>query len=273
MKLIDLSGISATAGYPGLANNPNVLVGLDFLQQAYKELFAKCAQMAALSGNPTILEGLVQTGNNISAGGVYYNGEIFLCNGVTISGSPLSYIACSWIPNPTDTGSNMTVLSDSSQVSIHNQRTLAFTYSSSPNTGNLPDFNSWVPNQINLNASAIAALQNTINPLLVGAWTNLSGLYTNSWSDTGNPFNVGRYRIEGKYAVLSGNISGGGNATAAFTLPVGFRPLNRCDFETACTGSSFFSGLMTVLPTGVCTMYWPSGGPNNSLEGIRIPLD
>ena len=159
MKLIDLSGITLSKGYPGLANNPNVLVGLDFLQQAYRELFAKCAQSVSPTASVTILEGMILSGGAISAGGVYYNGEIFLYNGGSISGVSSPYIACSWIPNPTDTGANQTVLSDGSQVSIHNQRTLTFTYSSIANTGNLPDYNSWVQNQVYINTGAISTLQ------------------------------------------------------------------------------------------------------------------
>lgn len=174
MRQIDTSGITASKGYPLLANNPNATVGLDFIQDLFTDIVTRLG--IAIDNqrftNPMILNGLGLSGNTISAGAMYYTvggtaGEIFIYNGGSPSGTAgLPYIACSWIPNPTDVSPNQTVLSDGSQVSIHNQRTLTFTYSSTP--GNLPNYAvlvgssyvlQWVPTQIAVNAANIAALQ------------------------------------------------------------------------------------------------------------------
>jgi len=266
MRLIDTSGITASKGYPLLANNPNVVVGIDFIQQGLAELFAKCAQSVSPGGNPTILEGMALSGNNISAGGVYVPalGEIFIYNGGNISGSPNTYIACSWVPNPTDTSPYQTTLSDGSQVSVHNQRTLTFAYSSTPGTGNIADFGTWVQNQVSLNTQSI-------NELIPEAWISMS--YNNSWANYGNGYSNGRFRLEGDKLVLSGAIYGGASGTSVMIMSPGWQPTNKVTVAVPVYyAGAITMGYLTILPNGTLSITYPGSITFVSLDGISIAL-
>lgn len=281
MRIIDTSGLTATKQMPLLGNVANEsfltgdnskILGIDFLQEAYSEITTKLAQAICPSGNATILEGFSPTGSSMPAGGVYYNGEIFIYNGGTISGSVTSYIACFINDDPNDNGTRApyTTLSDNSQVSIHKRRSLSFSYASGPNTGDLPDYGSWVQNQVNLNETQIASNVSAISALQGGSWQPLSGLYVNSWANTGGSYYNGRYKLENGYVVLSGNMQGGVSGTICFTLPAGYRPTQRVDLNLS-TNSSY-AAYITILSTGVVTVYFTSGATTFSFEGLRFPL-
>ena len=65
-------------------------------------------------------------------------------------------------------------------------------------------------------------------------WTNASG-FTNSWT---SGVNTARFLKSGNFVKLGGVITGGTLNTAAFTLPVGYRPSQQVGFATS-AGSAF----------------------------------
>ena len=74
----------------------------------------------------------------------------------------------------------------------------------------------------------IRAWTDAIAPSIVGAitsvWTAV-GAFLNGWANYGSIWRPASYRKEGKRVALAGMIQGGTMGVAAFTLPVGFRPL------------------------------------------------
>lgn len=233
MKIIDTSKVTPTADYPGLANvngqsignggTPSKFEGLDFLQQAVMDM-ANALSGAILSSTllPTILSGC-GTGftGNIGSGWVYYNGEIFQVNAQAIGGTPNTYIAANITANPTDDGTNapLTELSDGSTVSMHNQRTITFTYSATQNSGNMPDFGQWV--YMNVNAKW-------------GANTAHSLAYKNGYSSLEyTTTNASTYRLDNNGNVyVSAFFSSPGSISSQTiaTLPSGYAPLNPRNF-------------------------------------------
>lgn len=62
-------------------------------------------------------------------------------------------------------------------------------------------------------------------------WLSIS-TFTNSWTGTV------RYRLIGQTVFLNGTISGGASATAAFTLPVGYRPTYAWNYAIGYTNAA-----------------------------------
>lgn len=167
MRLIDTSVVTAGKQYPGLANvsgqsvgnspitlpgNPTAMQGLDFLQQALLDMVdALSRAMIVDATKPTVI-------SYIPLGGffagytpdqyVYYHGEVFFVPSyyllaMTGGGGGGAFVA-NINPNPTDTSPNpQTTMSDGSQVSIHNQRTITVTWSPSGTPGNFPNVSDW----------------------------------------------------------------------------------------------------------------------------------
>ncbi len=102
----------------------------------------------------------------------------------------------------------------------------------------------------------------------VGAWQAVT--FENSWVDVGGAFNSAEFRALGdKRVEIRGLISSGTIGLAAFTLPVGFRPV--ADYSVPCVSSGAFAQTNvgsdgTVVPTvGVAVSF--------ALDGIVISLD
>ena len=104
----------------------------------------------------------------------------------------------------------------------------------------------------------------------VQAFTALSGTYTNGWSNsfaTANGVEPGGYFKDPTGRVhLQGVISSGTVASAAFTLPVGYRPASTRIFSVISNGAI---GRFDISSAGVCTL---QAGSNVyvSLEGISF---
>ena len=77
-------------------------------------------------------------------------------------------------------------------------------------------------------------------------WTNVTA-FTNSYTATAV---TPRYILIGRTVVLQGAVTGGTANTSAFTLPVGYRPTENCNF--AVVGNNLFC-ILTVLPSGTVT--------------------
>ncbi len=190
MKLIETSGISSSAGYPGLANGSGVLIGLDFMQQAALDNAAALARaVASNTVDATILTGCVLTSGTISAGWVYYGGEIFEVPSSSVGSAPMGrpYLNASWVANPTDTGSDNTILSDGSAVSIHNTRTMTFAWTNAIDDGTLPDFQHWIPTRmvtdeanISANSAGISTINSEITTINSEVATNTTDIATNT---------------------------------------------------------------------------------------------
>jgi hypothetical protein len=88
-----------------------------------------------------------------------------------------------------------------------------------------------------------------------------------SWENAGGYLTVA-YRKQGNEVRLRGSVNGGGEGTAVFTLPEGFRP----------TGSMFGRGhagqsdQVIVTAAGAVQM-WSTGGAAQSLDGITFTID
>lgn len=95
--------------------------------------------------------------------------------------------------------------------------------------------------------STVAAEEQWIQPTLTNGWVNLAGY---------QPF---QYRRIGNRVLVRGSISSGTAGTAAFTLPVGFRPLSNNGFlaSNGTTGVNFVSvnSVGTVIPATSTTTH------------------
>lgn len=89
--------------------------------------------------------------------------------------------------------------------------------------------------------------------------------FTNAWANFGGGFNnAGFWKDADGTVYLQGMISAGALTTAAFTLPVGYRPAGNLDKSTAANGAF---GFMVISTTGTVV---PQVGSNVwfSLEGV-----
>ena len=255
MKIIDTSKVNSTRSYPGLANvngqsignggDSTKFEGLDFLQSAVKDMSVALASAVTSDlTKPCILTGCILTGASMSAGWIFvYNTvafiyEIFYVPAQTVTGSG-SYVSANINQNPTDNGTSapLTTLSDGSQVSMHNQRTITLTYNVNPNQGNVIDFGEWVPTNLVLALDNIATLnsqvitpysssdrvtsgspsssENVVHTIIVP--NNINGLqvFVNANFDTGGASEVTcRVYVGGTISghtagIISGTISGG----------------------------------------------------------------
>lgn len=96
-------------------------------------------------------------------------------------------------------------------------------------------------------------------------WTTPEEM-TNSWADLGGVYTTAAYRKDGAGLVhLKGVIAGGTVGQAAFTLPEGYRPLERFTFVALSTGAT---GRVGVSPEGNVVPESPSTSGWVSLDGI-----
>jgi hypothetical protein len=236
MKIIDTSKISAYAGYPGLGNvngvsignggNPDAMQGLDFLQQANMDnANALSLSLASDTTKATILTGCAYSAGNISAGWVYYGGEIFQVP-AQFPGTPpygMPNLNAAINNNPTDApGNPYTVLSDGSQVSMHYQRTISLSWSSTSHmtggSGYLPDYSYWIPTRIVTDEEILATINaevTTINTEITtidSEITTIDGTLTTIEGDITT--------INGEITTINGEISSINTEIAAINTSV-----------------------------------------------------
>lgn len=110
-------------------------------------------------------------------------------------------------------------------------------------------------------ASLVAELAKPVDPFAAPA------AFLNSWANYGAPYNSAGYFKDKEGVVhLRGLIAGGAVGSAAFTLPVGYRPANTEFGATQATGAF---ATYRVLNTGDVV---PFSGTNTyfSLDGITF---
>jgi len=114
MRKLDTSSITGSVGFPMKAGT------LNHLQLAYQEVISAIGKCLSGSGyDPSkvyILNGCVNSGSgntfNISAGAIFYNGEVYLVDATTFTVSGPSVTAVGIIPNPPTVTTGLSFYSD-----------------------------------------------------------------------------------------------------------------------------------------------------------------
>ena len=112
----------------------------------------------------------------------------------------------------------------------------------------------------------------TLSPLTGVTWTNAT--YQNSWGTSPSCTPAQYYKDPLGYVHLRGRITGGTSATAAFTLPVGFRPgsindLWPCGAWNGSSPGAAFVDFNSGNP-GVCFVYYAAGFTDVGLAGVSF---
>lgn len=96
--------------------------------------------------------------------------------------------------------------------------------------------------------------------------------FQNSWTGQGG-IDI-KFRRNGKYIELLGQVSGGGWGTVVYTLPSGYRPIiSKYVPITALTASSAAGPAYALIGVGGDITVLGSGTVECSLDGIILPLD
>ena len=261
MRLIDTSVVTAGVQYPGLANvggqsvgnypihspgNPSQMQGLDFLQQALLDMVdALCRALVIDTAVPTVISYIPVSSMLALASApqyVYFQGEVFFVPSyeliAEIGGG--GYIA-TIESNPTDNGSSapLTTMSDGSQVSIHNQRTITISWSSTGSGGNFPLPSTWKYPQNNFQT-----FFPTLNIIGTGAGPQD---YHTGWSQNTRL----AYYILGNQCYLIGDAAYAPSPNSyIFILPDGYRPLHNTVVVASDPGQ----------PSGLAPLYINSNG-------------
>jgi len=168
---------------------------LQFLQDANAEAF-QAVIIAAIGPtySPTIvykLYGVINsgTGNSytISAGAVFYGGEVYLVDAVTFTASGAQVGVLNVVVTQYTTNADPVTLTDSTVVNVHNIRKIVISAGTSGSTisdfSAISAFSFYVPAQLNLTASGLATVSGTYPNLKINvpAATNLyPALYAGS---------------------------------------------------------------------------------------------
>lgn len=91
-----------------------------------------------------------------------------------------------------------------------------------------------------------------------GTWANAGGVY----------LSAGYYKDPFGRVYLQGRISGGTSGTAAFTLPLKYRPKGTVAYQVADPAGN--SGYVTITSAGVVTPTSTSGTPAVNLDSISF---
>ncbi|MEI8111167.1 MAG: hypothetical protein WCH59_09280 [Chitinophagia bacterium] len=137
---------------------------LDHLQLAYQEALAAIANnllgAKADAATPYILFGCVNTGTGlnyiISAGAIYYQGEVFLVDAFTFTASAGQVAVASLSTTYFTTYADPVDFTDGSQRNVHSVRKIAF--ASGTSGSGLFDFTSLRNTSINLNTQIVSTL-------------------------------------------------------------------------------------------------------------------
>jgi hypothetical protein len=101
---------------------------------------------------------------------------------------------------------------------------------------------------------------NALVPLLSDTGWTSTGTMSNSWVNTGAPWQTAQYRLKSGIVYIEGTIKSGSAAATIFTLPVGMRPLNQLQF-TCPSGTGNATGQITSGGALSITTY-TTGGSN-----------
>lgn len=257
MKILDTSLIVD----PGV-QQPFTGPSLKFVEDAYKEALSVLARMPVLDITKVIiLYGCTNstpgtTTFTISAGAVYYNGEIYLVPAATLTTSG-NVVLCNLVD--TNTLGNQTFSDGIARTTSHD-RTGVWALGTS-GTGTL-------------SGNSASDFNNTV--IASSPWIAVTGGigFQNSWADDVSSGNSPiLYKIDNGFLVFKGRMSGGATTTTAFTLPSRFRPAYLIQIPVIGIGGggSFSLNKITFDTAGLVAIGWASNG-NTSLDGVRIPL-
>ncbi len=320
MKKIDTSAITSGSWMPVLGNyggnnfvngSPSgSLAGLDFLQQAYYECLNALSQFIVNDQTqPTVMyiapppppsPGPYQVANFGTQGFMNYQGEIYAFSfpnevALRIGGGP-QYQNANIVT--TFSGADPVTFSDSSIHNVHQIRQVQFSWSSTRNAGNIPDYDLWLNATNNSYASVLA--QTTLNNWVTANYTPFLSAYNanvtptviqvgamgapafqNSWGNsTGIPQHTGNYPSPLSYCIMFNRVyiwgeitnnSVTGNSTI-FTLPSGYTPLAYEEvFQVWNTGLQHAVGGSDVTPPYYLVI--TSGGAVQLLSQTTTPFN
>lgn len=160
---------------------------LQFLQDANAEAF-QAVIIAAIGPtySPTIvykLYGVINSGTGnayaISAGAVFYGGEVYLVDAVTFTASGVQVGVLNIVVTQYTTNADPVTLTDSTVVNVHNIRKMVISAGTTGSTisdfSAISAFSFYVPAQLNLTAAGLASVTGTYPNLKINvpAATNL----------------------------------------------------------------------------------------------------
>lgn len=258
MKILDTTLIVDPA-----VQQPFTGPSLKFVEDSYKEALDALARMAILDVTKvTVLYGCVNstpgtTTFTLTAGALYYNGEIYLVPAATLTTAGNVVLA-----NLVDTNTlgNQTFSDGIARTTSHD-RTAVWALGTS-GTGTLS------------NNSA-----SDFNNIYTNNWFKLQITpgYVNSWGDAGGGQPQGRFKMDGRFVALDGIMTTAGGAvsnTTAFTLPAGYRPTVAGDYYLSVDPTDITKfAIVSVATSGVVNVKFTAGLLLVTLAGIRIPLD
>jgi hypothetical protein len=289
MKKLDTSAVTSISWMPLLANDPSGPGGIDFLQQAYSECLTGLAGfLVADQTKVTIMYGCGISGGTVSAGWVFYRGELYYAPGGTFTFPPSNaYLNANIYLN--SSSADPTYFSDGTTHTVHIQREIRLTATGTANAGNVPDYGSWCT--ISSNSSATPAATAVLSAWLTSTYSTFSANYNkwagslspvpiqvgttgapsflNGWNNDSGIANVGTpsplmfYKIQGRVYIW-GEIThpGSTNFSTIFHLPPGYYPasteevFNVPDIGLLTPGGSGY----TSQPPPVYTIWINNGG-------------
>jgi len=166
MRILDTSSITDTTGFPVKSGT------LQHIQLAYKETLAALANLLVGSADSTnfyILWGCVNTGTGlnyvISAGAIYYNGEIFLVDGFTFTATSGQVAVGTITVTSFTTNADPVTFTDNTARNVHNIRKIVFASGASGSSD--IDFSALLPNQLVLSNGYVAILPDSLTVAFV----------------------------------------------------------------------------------------------------------
>lgn len=270
-----MNTINTTQGSDPNNQQPFPAPSLLFLQNAYKEAIGAAAAMGIpnpFSSSPIVLWGCVNTGvfgtnYNITAGAIYYLGEIYLTSAFAFAQGGGQVAVCTI--TTTNPAPDPIIFQGGGSYNVHNIRRITIA-SALSGTGTF-DFTSCVyVNEIWKNVAPAASTTYGGNN-----GVDLLPDFENSWeNDNAGTENSAGFKIDrSRFVCLRGTIKTGASNTTAFTLPVGYRPLKLNYFIVSVPGDLTHWCLVAINSAGVVNVKYTAGAAQISLDGIRFALD
>jgi hypothetical protein len=263
LKTTDVTG--AVIGMPVKAGV------LEHLQNSYTELFQSLMKhisgLADSSSTAFVLYGCVNSGTapvyNITAGAIYYQGEIFLVDAAAFTAAVGAVVIIETTQyTAVDSGGNQkgdpVLFSDLVSRNILNIRKIKFVDGDNLTAGFIDNFSDIVYVQ-----SDWITVGDAGAPAFENSWDNDNTSTENSASF--------KKRIDNTVQ-LRGAIKTGSSNTTVFTLPTGFRPQKLNYFICAVPGDPANVAVVSINSFGTVNIKY-SGGAVFALDSIRFSLD
>lgn len=259
MKKLDYSFISSSAAQPIKQGT------LKHVQEAFQEpIDYICRSIFGTTSGVNVLYGCVNTTEvgttyTVSAGAVYYLGEVFLVDAVTATRAGNVLIASIATTYYTDATADPVTFTDLVAHNVHEIRKIVLALGTS---------GAGIADYVNFNSDRWHTVGSTFGELTEPA-------FQNSWASTGVGGHVVRFRKVGNRVELSGVFTTlGATTTVCFTLPSGFRPADSVGMATAILNSTTpLAGVTTVQTSGDVAVYYAAGATAVIFDGISFPLN